>query len=331
MVFRGSCHLFLGCAARPAGGPVMRELRPDQLLGSYVPLITPFTQGAVDYHAFAGLVEWHVANGTHGVVVCSNTTGEATMLTTTERRCLAAVAVEVAACRVEVVIATESQTAGETAELTEHASAAGADSVILVVPSNHDLARDGLVAYFADLAACGDLPALLHRRPTLWRGIVDINTLTELAFAVPNLVGVLQSGADLAFVSEAVMTFGLDFRIIADVDEMSYFMLAAGAHGIVNPLANLLPAAVAALYYSVVKDGLAEGLAAHHRLYDLNRALRFDTDPIPLKYLMWRLGLLAPNETSAPMPSVSAALASRLDALLAASSIVPFMESSDLV
>ena len=271
----------------------MRSLRPNQLHGSFAPLITPFSDGAVDYDTFIELVDWHAAQGSHGVVVGADSIGEPTTLTSGERRTLTATAVEVAACRMEVLVDTASERPRDTLELTEHAATAGADAIIVAVPQ-HVPHRGAVVAHLADLARRPDLPVLVHISET--DSSLDLLALSELTSLAPNVVGVQLSTFDLAFVTEALMTFGSEFRILADVDEMTYFMLAAGAHGCVHPIANVVPGWVAEMYYAVAKDGFVEGRAAHRRLYELTRALGAAMRPLAVKQMMSRLGLLPSAE-----------------------------------
>lgn len=277
----------------------MRPLRQDQLRGSFAPLVTPFAHGAVDDETFVALIEWHAAQGSHGIVVGAPSIGEPGALTTAERRRLAATAVEVAACRMEVLIATASASASATAELIDHAAADGVDGVIVALAGAPRRSADP-VAEIAELARRTELPVLVHRDDADLS--VDIRALRKLTACAENIVGVQQSTFDLGFVTEARTTFGHEFRILADVDEMTYFMLAAGAHGCVNPIANVVPGWVAELYYAVAKDGFDEGRSAHHRLYELNRAARAADQPRVIKRMMSQRGLL-PGDGLTPLES----------------------------
>ena len=289
---------------------------PDGVLcGSLPPLVTPFADGAVDDDTYARLVEWHVAEGSHGVVTCG-TSGEPSVLTVAERKRLTEVAVEAAAGRITVIAATGSQSHAETVELTEHASAAGVDAVLVVTPYYIRPPRRGLVAYFADLASRTPLPFLLYHIPGRAAVGVDIGILEDIAERADNFVGMKHAVADLGLVTEALMTFGPEFRVLVGLEEVSFPMLALGASGMVNAVGNVVPRKVVELYEAVTSKGLLDGRAVHEELFELNRAVFYDTNPIPVKYMMWRLGLLPNNEHRLPMMSASPEVAARLDALL---------------
>ena len=293
----------------------MITLAHDALRGSLPPLVTPFSNGRVDYDTYAAMVEWHVREGSHGVVTCG-TSGEPSVLTTAERRRLTEVAVEAAGGRIAVVAATGSQSHAETVELTEHASAAGVDAVLVVTPYYIRPPRRGLVAYFADLASRTPLPFLLYHIPGRAAVGVDIGILTDLAELADNFVGMKHAVADLGLVTEALIRFGPDFRVLVGLEEVSFPMMALGAQGMVNAVGNVVPRQVVALYDAVAAGDLATGRALHQQLFELNRAVFYDTNPIPVKYMMWRLGLLPNNEHRLPMMSASPEVAARLDALL---------------
>jgi 4-hydroxy-tetrahydrodipicolinate synthase len=278
------------------------------LCGSLPPLVTPFVDGRVDFDTYAAIVEWHVREGSHGVVTCG-TSGEPSVLTTAERRRLTEVAIEAAAGRIAVVAATGSQSHAETVELTEHAAAAGADALLVVTPYYIRPPRRGLVAYFADLARRSDLPFLIYHIPG--RAAVGVD------------IGILREVADLGLVTEAFLAFGPEFRVLVGLEEVSYPMMALGAQGMINAVANVVPRQVVALYDAVANGGFAAGRAMHEQLFELNRAVFYDTNPIPVKYMMWRLGILPNNEHRLPMMPASADVAAKLDALLISAGLLP--------
>lgn len=293
----------------------MISLPAASLRGSLPPLVTPFRDGAVDEETYGRLVEGQVAAGSHGVVVCG-TTGEPSLLTVAERQRLAEVALEAAAGRLEVVVATGSQSHEETVALTTHAARAGAAAVLVVTPYYVRPPARGLVAYFADVGARVEVPLLLYHIPGRAAVGVDIDTLSAIAAATPNFVGIKHAVADLGLVTEALVRFGPEFRVLVGLEELSYPMLALGASGMVNAVGNVVPGRVVALYERVVAGTPAEARALHQELFELNRAVFYDTNPIPVKYMMWRLGLLPRDEHRLPMVPPTAEVAARLDGVL---------------
>ena len=295
----------------------MIELEPAFLRGSYPPVMTPFlADGKIDYASFERLVDWLVREGSHGLVI-NGTTAEPSVLTLAERKELLEVALRVNAGRVPVVAATGSQSHGETAELCDHASHAGAHALLVVTPYYLRPPQRGLIAYYNDLGKRTDLPILLYHIPARASVGVTIDTLQAIADATPHFVGMKHASPELSLVTEALARFGPEFRIFVGLEELSYPMLAIGACGMVNAVSNLAPARVARLFDAVEAGDLAEARKLHFELFELNRSVFFDTNPIPLKYMAKALGILPGNAHRLPMMPATPEIAARLDAVLA--------------
>jgi 4-hydroxy-tetrahydrodipicolinate synthase len=298
----------------------MISLEPDFLRGSYPPIVTPFRAGAVDYDRFAALVERQVAEGSHGVLVCG-TTGEPATLTAEERSRLVRTAVDASAGRLPVVAATGSQSHAETVWLTSEAVAAGADALLVVTPYYTRPPQRGLVAYFLDIARRTDLPVMAYHIPGRAAVTMEPATLEQIAAGAENFVGMKHASTDIAMVTEARRRLGPDFRIFAGLEDLSLPMLAVGACGLMNAVGNLAPSRVAALYEAVAKGDLETARELHDALWELNQAVFWDINPIPMKYLMVRMGLLPDNEHRLPMMPASDELAGRLDSLFERSAL----------
>jgi len=285
------------------------------LKGSIPPLITPFRDGEVDYEAYARLVAFQVKNGSHGVLV-NGTTAEPSTLTVQERNRLVDVAVQAAAGRIPVVAATGSQSLLESRQLTEHAAQAGVDALLIVTPYYVRPPQRGLVAYYAELASISDLPWMVYHIPGRTAVSVTIETLKALKERCPHFVGMKHAVNDLAFVSECIAAFGPEFKIFVGLEELSFPMMATGACGLMNAVGNLQPQLLAELCEAVWRSDLPAASGLHHRLFEINQAVFYDTNPIPIKYMMRRLGLLAVNEHRLPMVPALPELERRLDAVL---------------
>jgi 4-hydroxy-tetrahydrodipicolinate synthase len=286
------------------------------LKGSIPPLVTPIRGGEVDYDAYARIIEFHIANGSHGVLV-NGTTAEPATLSVDERNRLVDLAVTVARSRVTVVAATGSQSLAETRALTEHAAKAGADALLIVTPYYTRPPQRGLIAYYLELAAISNLPWMVYHIPRRTAVTVEIDTLKTLRDQSPTFVGMKHAVNDLDFASECLGVLGHDFKIFVGLEELSFPMMTVGACGIMNAAANVYPKALAEMCEAVWAGDLARGQALHHKLFDLNRSVQFDTNPIPVKYMMKRLGLLDSNEHRLPMAPALPALERRLDEVLA--------------
>jgi 4-hydroxy-tetrahydrodipicolinate synthase len=287
----------------------------DRLKGSMPPLVTPFRDGEVDYDTYARLVEFQIKNGSHGVVV-NGTTAEPSTLTIEERNRLVDVAVQAGGKRVPIVAATGSQSLRETRQLTEHAANAGADALLIVTPYYVRPPQRGLIAYYLELASITNLPWMVYHIPGRTAVHVTLDTLRELKAKSRNFVGMKHAVNDLGFVSECLAALGNDFRIFVGLEELSFPMMAIGACGLMNAVGNLRPQVLAELCDAVWRGDLRRAQALHQALFEINQAVFFDTNPIPIKYMMKRLGLLAANEHRLPMMAATPELERKLDGVL---------------
>lgn len=285
------------------------------LIGSYPPIVTPFRDGRVDFAAYAKLIEFQIANGTHGIVV-NGTTSEPSTLTVEERNQLVKLAIEVAKRRIPVVAATGSQSHAETVALTEFATQVGADALLIVTPYYIRPPQRGLVEYYADLGKRTDLPLMIYHIPGRTAVSVEVTTLEQIAERVPHFVGIKHAVNDLGFVTHMLARFGSEFRVFVGLEEFTFPMMAVGAQGTMNAVANLVPSKIAALCNATLAGNLETARGLHYELFELNQAVFFDTNPIPMKYMMKRLGILERNEHRLPMVPATPELEKRLDAVL---------------
>ena len=288
---------------------------PSRLHGSIPPLVTPFRGEDVDYDAYARLCEYQLDQGSHGILV-NGTTAEPSTLTIDERNRLVDVAMETVGGRLPVVAATGSQSLAETKALTRHAVDAGADALLIVTPYYLRPPQRGLVQYYLELASLHDKPWMVYHIPGRTAVSVTLDTLAELREASPNFVGMKHAVNDLGFASAALARLGPDFRIFVGLEELSFPMMAVGACGLMNAVGNLRPRALADLCEAVEAGDLPRARALHEALLELNQAVFYDTNPIPVKYMMKRLGLLPENAHRLPNAPATRDLEVRLDGVL---------------
>ncbi len=293
----------------------MMGLNQNFLRGSYTPLVTPFRSGRVDFEKFASLVDTQVREGSHGIVV-TGTTGEPSSLTMEERSDLVRIAVETVSKRIPVVAATGSQSFAETTDLTGNAERAGADAVLVVTPYYSKPPQRGLVEYFVEIGKRTSLPLMIYHIPGRAAVSITPGTVAQIAEQLPNLVGLKHAANDLEFLTETLALVGKDFRIFCGLEALSLPMLVIGAAGVMNAAANLAPARIGALCETVDRGELAEARRLHFELFELNQAIFLDTNPIPLKYMMWRIGLLETAEVRLPLAMLTDEYARRLDKIL---------------
>ncbi len=287
----------------------------ERIRGSIPPVITPFRSGEVDYDTYSSLIEFQVMQGSHGVLV-NGTTAEPSTLTTGERNRLVDVAVETVAGKIPVVAATGSQSLAETEALTRHAVEAGVDALLIVTPYYIRPPQRGLVAYYLKLAAQHETPWMIYHIPGRTAVSVTLDTMKEIRDKSPHFIGMKHAVNDLGFVTECLAAIGDDFRIFVGLEELSFPMMTIGACGLMNAVGNLRPAILAEMCEAVWSSDLQSGRLLHQRLLEINQAVFYDTNPIPMKYMMKKLGIIPANEHRLPMMPATPELEERLDGVL---------------
>ncbi len=293
----------------------------EKLFGSITPIFTPFRNGKVDFDLYGTLVDRHVEAGGHGVLV-NGTTSEPSLLSVAERNRLVDIAVSVARGRGTVVAATGSQSLAETHALSDHASKAGVDALLVVTPYYVRPPQRGLVEYYIDIATATSLPVMVYHIPGRAAVSVTLDTLEQVIARAPNLVGMKHAVNDLAFATQCLARFGPAFRLFVGLEELSFPMLCIGACGLMNAVGNLAPRQVAELYEATARGDFLKARQLHFQLFELNQAVFFDTNPIPIKYMARRLGMVDCNEHRLPMLPATEELERRLDQVLIRAGLV---------
>ncbi len=287
----------------------------DRLKGSIPPVVTPIRGGAVDYEAYAGLIEFQVAQGSHGVLV-NGTTAEPSTLTIDERNRLIDIAVETVKGRIPIVAATGSQSLAETEQLTAHAARAGVDALLIVTPYYIRPPQRGLIEYYLKIADQHDTPWMIYHIPGRTAINVTLDSMKELREKSSHFIGMKHAVNDLGFVTECFAALGNDFKIFVGLEELSFPMMTIGACGLMNAVGNLRPDILAEMCQAVWDSDLKKGRDLHQRLLEINQAVFYDTNPIPIKYMMKKLGIMPTNEHRLPMVPATAETERRLDGVL---------------
>jgi 4-hydroxy-tetrahydrodipicolinate synthase len=299
----------------------MIKLESTFLRGSYTPVVTPFRDGKVDYSKYAELTQLQVREGSHGVVV-NGTTAEPSSLTIEERCELVNIAVGTVAKRIPVVAATGSQSFEETIQLTARAEQGGADALLVVTPYYIKPPQRGLLEYFVEIGKRTSLPLMIYHIPGRAAVSISADTIARISERLPNLVGLKHAANDLEFLSETLVLMGPEFRIFCGLEALSLPMLVIGAAGLMNAVGNLAPARVAEMCEAVSRSDLQKAQDLHFRLFELNQAIFLDTNPIPVKYMMWRMGLLDSADVRLPLVQLAEEQAKRLDEVLCRAGLV---------
>jgi len=291
------------------------KLEATFLRGSYTPVVTPFRDGKVDLERFEALIERQIAGGSHGIVV-AGTTGESTSLSLKERAELFKTAVGVSKNRIPIVAGTGSSSYEETVELSDAAQKAGVDALLVVTPYYSRPPQGGLVEYFVQIAKRTALPVLIYHIPGRAAVSVTSQTVAQIVDQSPNVVGIKHAVHELDLVSELLVRLGNDFRVFCGLESLSLPMMAIGATGVMNAVGNLDPRRVARLCDAALGGQWDEARRLHFELFALSQAIFLDTNPIPLKYMMTRLGLLPSPEVRLPLIPLNSGREKVLDDVL---------------
>jgi 4-hydroxy-tetrahydrodipicolinate synthase len=285
------------------------------LKGAFTPLVVPFRNGDVDYDRYAKLIEWQIAQGTHGLLV-NATSGEPTTLTFEEKARLIEVAVKTSAGRKPVAAGIPAESHAEAVNLLGRAERAGADALVSVTPYYVRPPQRGLVAFFTDLANRTKLPFLIYHIPGRAAVSVAAETFESITERAPNFVGLKNTDDDLALVSRLMSRLGPDFRIFGGLESTAFAMSALGGCGTMITTSNVAPKQIAKLNELCMAGKLHEAQTLAIELDELMTAPFLDTGPIPIKCMMKLMGLVATNEHRLPMVPATPELEKQLEAIV---------------
>ena len=286
-----------------------------KLKGSIPPIVTPIKEGSVDYDAYSRLVEFQVNEGSHGILV-NGTTAEPSTLTAKERNKLVDIAMETVNQQLPVIAATGSQSYEETKFLTQHAVKAGVDALLIVTPYYIKPPQRGLIEYYLKLANQHETPWMIYHIPGRTAINVTLETMLKLRSKSKTFVGMKHAVNDLGFVTECLAGLGKDFKIFVGLEELSFPMMAIGACGLMNAVGNLRPKILSDMCEAIWEKDMDRGQKLHQQLLEINQAVFYDTNPIPIKYMMKRLGIMPNNEHRLPMVAATKELEQKLDNVL---------------
>jgi 4-hydroxy-tetrahydrodipicolinate synthase len=289
---------------------------PDLLRGAYCPLVVPFRDGKIDFDAYGALIERQIAEGSHGLLV-NATSGEPTMLSVAERGDLVEFAIKTANGRRPVCAGTASESFEATAALIDRFDKAGADSILVVTPFYSAPPQRGAVSYFAKLGARTRRPFLIYHIPARAGFTLAVDTLAAIKDELPHFAGLKNTDTDVGFVTGALVRLGRDFRIFAGLELPTLPMLGIGGCGMMITASNVAPRLVSQLYETFAEGDIDGAIALNLKLYPLFRGVALESSPIPVKYMLKRLGVLQSNEHRSPLVPASAEAAGQLDKILA--------------
>ena len=280
----------------------MAEIRG--LRGSLVAIVTPMSDdGALDLDALRRLVDWHIAEGTDGIVIVG-TTGESPTVSFDEHCLLIRTTVEQAAGRVPVIAGTGANSTSEAIELTECAKRAGAQAGLSVVPYYNKPTQEGLYQHYKKIAEAVDLPLILYNVPG--RTVADLSNDTTLRLAqVPGIVGVKDATGSMERAGDLIRRAPKNFALYSGDDASGMPFMLLGGHGVISVTANVAPKLMHEMCVAAFAGNLPRARELNNMLLPLHSKLFVEANPIPVKWACAELGLI-PSGLRLPLTPLSA-------------------------
>ena len=271
--------------------------------------------GALDFAALSRLIDFHVSNGTAGIVIVG-TTGESPTVNVDEHCQLIKAAVEYAAGRIPVIAGTGGNSTLEAIELTRFAKSVGASACLSVVPYYNKPTQDGMYRHFRTIAEAVDLPVILYNVPS--RTVADLATETVLRLAeIPGINGIKDATSDLVRLVDLTnrLPASGEFALYSGNDDTALPFMLLGGHGVISVTANVAPRAVSEVCAAVRANDIVAARRKNARLMSLHTRLFVETNPIPVKWALSEMGLIH-NELRLPLTPLSPRFHDALRAVL---------------
>ncbi len=271
--------------------------------GSFVAIVTPMKDGAVDLRALRELVEWQLSEGTDGIVPCG-TTGEGVTLNAQERADVVRTVVEVVRGRAAVIAGAGSNATRECIEAVKQAKELGADAALVVTPYYNKPTQEGLYRHYLAIAEATRFPVVAYNVPSRTSGDILPDTVARLVKAGA-IVGIKEATASMDRQVQLVEQVGKDAIAYLSGDDFTVLpYIACGGHGVISVVANVAPRAMKELVAAALRGDLATALAKQVAMADLNRMMFVETNPGPVKAAVSLLGRAGP-EIRLPLAPVS--------------------------
>ncbi len=256
--------------------------------GSITALITPFSNGDIDWKHFDKLVEWQVEQGSHGLVPCG-TTGESPTLNHDDHKAIIRRCVQVVNGRIPVIAGTGSNATAEALDLTQDAKDAGADACLIATPYYNKPTQDGLIAHYRAIHDAVSLPIVLYDIPG--RSVVEMSIETVGTLArLPHIVGIKDATNDLSRVCATREVAGDNFIVLSGEDASAPALYALGGHGCISVVSNIAPKLCAQMWEAWAAGDIARFGEIRDLLAPLARDLFCESSPAPVKYAAQKLG-----------------------------------------
>jgi 4-hydroxy-tetrahydrodipicolinate synthase len=261
------------------------------ITGSLVAIVTPMHEdGRLDLARFQQLIDWHVSEGTDGIVVVG-TTGESPTVNFDEHKELIRIAVQHSKGRIPIIAGTGGNSTVEAIELTASAKENGATACLSVVPYYNKPTQEGLYRHFRKIAETVDLPMLLYNVPG--RTVADMQTDTVLRLAqVPGIIGIKEATANIERNTDLIRRAPRNFAIYSGDDATCVALILMGGHGVISVTANVAPKAMHQMCAAALVGDVKTARELNFRLFPLHQRLFVEANPIPVKWALAEMGMI---------------------------------------
>jgi len=261
------------------------------LQGSFVALVTPFKHGEIDYVALERLIDFHLENGTDGIVLLG-TTAEASSLASDEREALLLFAMQKINHRVPVIIGTGSNNFSHTLADTKQAQELGADYALIITPYYVKPTQKGMEEYFLAIAEKTNIPIVIYNVPGRTGVNITSSTVVKLARQCSQIAGIKEASGNLVQATEIVRDVPEGFALLSGEDAMNYPIMAIGGRGCISVTANIIPKELSEHIHTCLKGDFINAAKQHQNLLKLHQAMFIETNPIPVKEALHMMGML---------------------------------------
>jgi len=260
------------------------------LQGSMVALVTPMTaDNQLDWPALHDLVEWHIEQGTHAIVAVGTTGESPTLNWANEHSAVIKAVVDQVRGRIPGIAGTGGNSTTEAVEWTQCAKELGADACLLVTPYYNKPSQEGLFRHFEFVAKSVAIPQILYNVPSRTAADLQHDTVMRLT-QVDNIIGIKEATGDLDRARRLIEAVPDDFLVISGDDATALELILLGGRGNISVTANVAPAAVAKVCELALSGSAAEARALNETLASLNKALFLESNPIPVKWALQKMG-----------------------------------------
>lgn len=276
----------------------------NEITGAMSALITPFKNNKVDFTSYEKIIKRQIKYGIEACVP-TGTTGEPNTLSHKEH--MECIETTVNICKntnTKVLAGVGSNSTQEAIELAKFAQKAGADGILCVSPYYNKPTKNGLYKHFMAISSNVDIPILLYNIPSRTGINIDISTIKKLAIESKNIYGIKEASGNMERIIE-INTKLPNFKILSGEDSINHSILASGGCGVISVTANLLPNKIVSLVKYAKEGKFKESLKENNELFDLNKVLFCETNPIPIKTAMWICGLIDSLEFRLPLDKIS--------------------------